>query len=221
MLRRGTRQKRGIIMAKPKKTTCKTGKVERIGYTKSATVRQTHTRKGYTKRFCPKGQAGCKGQPVSIPPTTVKEAIIPETYVPPTCIPDVGKAGKTPESQKWFPRIYRGELGQYFDDGKMKYDPENCVKAGIRASKLSEDTYSTLSGKFVSQENLRMKVPDRIPQAREFEECRQNALIGFNPIHKPPKSEKNFPDMNVNAEEAKRLRSKLLPEVDQEFQKNT
>jgi hypothetical protein len=182
------------------------GKILRIGYPKKAYKREEYTR-------CPRGKSGCMEEEKII---AVKNTVIGETYVPPTCITDLGKKGKTPEEEKWLPKLEKGGLGQFFDNEKMAYDQESCVKAGIRARKFNEP-YEKLSQQFIAQSNLRVNThPDK---AKEFEKCRQNALIGFDPLKNPIENKSTsqvISDVKANLTEARKIREEWKSIIDKE-----
>lgn len=153
-----------------KEKECPKGYILREGF-----ERKKHYREEYTK--CPPNQSGCKeGEKIDIPATIVKASV-----TEPTCVPDVGKKGKTPESEQWLPKLQKGGLSQYFDNEIMAYDKEACLKAGIRARKWGKEDKRTIQGRFRAQINLRSS-PEKESEARKFRVCEKNVIIGFEGI---------------------------------------
>ena len=75
------------------KKSCEKGKIMRVGY-----VRKMHHRLSRS------------GKPVHVEATYVKE----------TCIPDVGKPGKTPVEERVIPQLKRGEVSQFGYSTKLE-----------------------------------------------------------------------------------------------------
>ncbi len=182
------------------------GMILREGYTK-----KPYHRKAYS-RHPPNDPNAPESEMIYVQATD----ILKETEVSPACVPDVGEKGKTPKEKKWSPPLEKGGISQFFDDNIMAYDQESCVKAGIRANKFNQP-YSEISQKFVIQSNFRIN--SNPEQAKKFEECRQNVLIGYDPtkdptIHKG--KSKVIQDVKVDIDTAKLMREKWKPIIDQE-----
>jgi hypothetical protein len=71
---------------------CPKGQIEREGYKRKAHSRKAHSRKSYKKTN------GTK-----VASSHVRGSYVDTTEVSPTCVPDKGKSGKTPESEKVLP----------------------------------------------------------------------------------------------------------------------
>lgn len=71
---------------------CSPGYIKRKSFQRKSFLRRSHSRKGYTTKTGKK-----------VPPTTVSTSYVNRSSIPNTCVPDKGKRGKTPESEKVLP----------------------------------------------------------------------------------------------------------------------
>jgi hypothetical protein len=97
--------------------------------------RKMSSRKMSRERSCPKGQILREGY---YRKEYTKNGKIPSSYVPPTCVPDKGKPGKTPLFKRVLPKPTKNVLGPF------GYSIDKTIDTRHRALKRASDYYNPL-----------------------------------------------------------------------------